>query len=66
LTIELAKKHQRPWLYNDLGAEQDHVALIKDWITEWDIKVLNVAGSRESKAPGIYNKVKNILIQLLG
>lgn len=41
LTIKLARKHQRPWLYIDLG-------------------------SRESKAPGIYNQVKDILTQILG
>ena len=58
LTIKLSKKHQKPWLYP--------VFLIKDWLSEWDIKVLNVAGSRESKAPGLYNKVKDILTQILG
>lgn len=66
MTIKLARKHQRPWLYIDLGVEQDHVALVSDWLVEWDIKVLNVAGSRESKAPGIYNQVKDILTQTLG
>lgn len=63
LTVKLAKKHQKPFLYVDLGLEQDHVALIVDWLIEWDIKILNVAGSRESKAPGIYERVKGVLIK---
>lgn len=66
LTVKLTKKHQKPWLYIDLGVEQDHIPLITDWLFEWDIKILNVAGSRESKAQGIYNQVKDILIQALG
>ena len=61
LTRRLCKKHDRPFLYVDLGKDPDPVYLLSDWITEWDIKVLNVAGSRESKHPGIHDQVVGII-----
>ncbi|MCP5104918.1 MAG: hypothetical protein GY950_16145, partial [bacterium] len=63
LTRRLAKKHHRPWLYVDLDKYNTSRAAwaVKDWLIEWDIKVLNVAGSSESKAPGIYEETKEIL-----
>jgi hypothetical protein len=33
-----------------------------DWIVKNDIKILNIAGNRESKRPGIFDKVYNFLI----
>jgi len=65
LTAKLCKQHKKPCLYVDLELNIDHLRLLQDWITEWDIKVLNVAGSRESKHQGIYNRVKNIMKSLL-
>ena len=37
LTRRLAGKHGRPYLYIDLGTEQDHVAVVHHWIIEHDI-----------------------------
>ena len=53
-------------LYVGLDIRQDHGARVKGWLVERDIKVLNVAGSRESKAPGIYDRVKGILVEAMG
>jgi len=64
LTARLCKQHTKPCLYIDLNLNTDHVKLLQDWLTEWDIKVLNVAGSRESKHPGIYDQVKAIMRDL--
>lgn len=65
LTARLCRKHSRPCLYVDFNKYDNNTMIIKDWLIEWDIKTLNVAGSRESKHPGIYNKVKTIIRTLL-
>ncbi|MEN8211953.1 MAG: putative molybdenum carrier protein [Thermodesulfobacteriota bacterium] len=65
LTRKLAKQHKRPYLHIDLDVIKEPVPLIKDWIIEWNIKVLNIAGRKASKAPGIYDKVKDIIKQVL-
>jgi hypothetical protein len=57
LTVKMAKKHGRPCRHVDFlktaGFFAGHV--INSWITENRIRVLNVAGSRASKDPLIYN-----------
>ena len=53
------------FLYVDLEKEVDPAREVSDWIREWDIKVLNVAGSRESKWPGIHDQVVRIIKRVL-
>jgi hypothetical protein len=55
-TREAAVKHQRPWLHVDLNRTSafKSAMTIRDWITANRIRVLNVAGPRASKDPGIY------------
>ena len=65
LTKKVAVKNNRPWLHVDLDALDDPVTIINNWIIDWDIKVLNVAGKSASKAPGIYTQVKEIIKQVL-
>ena len=65
LTKKIAKQHKKPYLHIDLSIVKDPVFVIKDWIIEWDIKILNVAGRSASKAPKIYDTVKDIINQLL-
>ena len=65
LTRKLAKQHKKPYLHIDLDLVKDPVPAIKDWIIEWDMKVLNVAGWKASKAPEIYDVVKNIIFKVL-
>ena len=65
LTAKFARQHNKPSLHVDLDYVQDPVAMISDWISDWDIKILNVAGRSESKAPGIYDQVKNIMKEVL-
>jgi hypothetical protein len=62
-TREMALLHHRPWLHIDLnktGAFQA-AGKIKSWITENEIEVLNVAGSRASKDPVIYQDTVDII-----
>ncbi len=65
LTRKLAKQYNKPYLHIDLDIIKEPVPVIKDWIVDQDIKILNVAGRKASKAPGIYDKVKNIIRQVL-
>lgn len=55
LTIKLAQKHRKPYIIVDLTQEAD-ASLVKEWIKQNKIQVLNIAGPRESEAPGIYER----------
>jgi hypothetical protein len=63
LTIAFARKMGRPLLVLDLNdaAPQDALA----WIAAGRIATLNVAGPRESGAPGIYGQARAFLDALL-
>jgi hypothetical protein len=63
LTRKLAKKHGRPWVHVDLdkGSLSDAAGIVRAWIEQNDIEILNVAGPRASKDPSIYNSTVKIL-----
>lgn len=68
LTQQLAKKHGKPCKRINLDKCGDNVAAeeINEWLKDNSIEILNIAGSRESKAPGVvYNRVKTILIKAM-
>ncbi len=60
LTRRLAMKHRRHWLHVDLTKQTRFQAArsITDWLRQNNIKALNVAGTRASKSPVIYDAVK--------
>lgn len=68
LTIEFAKKHGKPCLKVDLNQSHDAVvARVVRWVKR-NLPagaVLNVAGSRRSKAPGIHMAVKRAVLDVL-
>ena len=66
LTKVLAEKHGRPCLHIDLNDIPDYnaVFLIRKWMYENNIEILNVAGSRASKDPEIYKKVFDVIMIL--
>lgn len=63
LTHKMAVKHNRHWLHVDLDKQTrfQTAQRINDWIRQNNIEVLNVAGSRASKSPAIYDAVFGIL-----
>ena len=68
LTIALCERHGRPHMLVDLVRlkESQAIALVSAWLNEVsDVRVLNVAGSRESKSPGITDSVKRIITNVL-
>jgi hypothetical protein len=64
LTVQLAKKHRKPHLVVQLE-ENEEPAAVAEWIRELGVKVLNIAGPRESKCPGIYESTLLFVRRLL-
>jgi len=62
LTVRLAKKHSKPCLIVDLLSDTD-VKDVSDWLNAKQVHVLNVAGPRESKHPGIQKRGKYFLLK---
>lgn len=69
-TLQFAQKHQKPCIH--IGPGNVPVSYLPDpdrlaaFLAENRVKVLNVAGSRESKAPGIHRWVMSVLEEALG
>ena len=59
-TVEFSKKHGKPCQHICRGNYQPET-LKQNFINEHGIKLLNIAGLRESKEPGIRDWVKGIL-----
>jgi hypothetical protein len=59
----MALKHQRPWLHIDLNKTPAFKAatLIRSWLDEYEIDILNVAGPRASKDDQIYSAVFKLI-----
>jgi hypothetical protein len=53
LTIKLAREKSKPLLMIDLNQTPDP-AVVQRWLKRERVRILNVAGPRESKMPGLY------------
>ncbi len=60
VTIRFARKYGKPFLVVDLRGDAEPGAVGR-WIAERGIAVLNVAGPRESKRPGIHDRAAAFL-----
>ena len=65
LTYELAREHGKPCHKVKLDGRAV-VAAARRWLARQGIHTLNVAGPRESQAPGIYGAAREWLMTLLG
>ncbi len=63
LTVELAHGSDKPCFIVDLMETPD-VGTIVTWLQHQQIEILNIAGPRESKHPGIYEETRHFLRQL--
>ncbi len=63
-TIEAARKLGKPCLVLDLSGAPSQSAA-QAWAEEHKVRVLNVAGPRESKCPGIYAQAAQFLRAIL-
>ncbi len=66
LTHAYAVKAQKPVLLVDVSdiSLPDAAVSVRSWLSSGRIKTLNVAGPRESQAPGIYGKTVALLTAL--
>ncbi len=64
LTVELAKEQNKPSLVIDLR-EDSLPEILLDWVKRYKIRTLNVAGTRESGSPGIYDEACQFLRKAL-
>ena len=64
LTVELAKIHNKPCLQINL-CENALPEILLDWVKRYQIRTLNVAGTRESGSPGIYDEACQFLREAL-
>ncbi|GAB5534671.1 MAG: putative molybdenum carrier protein [Rubricoccaceae bacterium] len=64
LTFELAMSMGRPHRLVYLG-DPPSASRLAEWIHQLDMRVLNVAGPRESEAPGIYERAFELVADLL-
>jgi hypothetical protein len=69
LTIDYCRQLEKPYFLIDTNPFSEIGEAIKDefakWLLEYSIKVLNVAGNRESNCPGIQKDTYGILEYLL-
>jgi hypothetical protein len=63
-TVELAARLGKPCLLVDL-TKHPSVSAVLAWSNERKIRVLNVAGPRESNSPGVYGQTATFLRALL-
>lgn len=68
LTIKKAEEHYKSCLHVNLDKQTDDeaVKIVTEWLDSVRPHTLNIAGSRESTAQGIYQRVFNIMKEVLG
>jgi hypothetical protein len=64
LTLQLAERYEKPFFVVDLD-KPPKPAAIRAWLRSNGIKLLNVAGPRESSAQGIYSQAVLLLKKVL-
>jgi len=60
----MAFKRKKPHLVVDMN-KKIKPEMVPEWAKAHQIRVLNVAGPRESKIPGIHERAKNLLKSIL-
>ena len=68
LTVTMARKHSKPYLCIDLNNDDSYIIKELSEFLKGHLKplsVVNIAGSRESSAPGIQKRVFYILTEVL-
>lgn len=66
-TADFARRHQKPWKHLQLGSmtEEQAAQELRQFIDDRGIKILNVAGSSESRESGIYQRVYAVVLLVL-
>lgn len=67
LTMRLAEKHKKPYILIEARDQSEEAAASKlaTFLKQHNPEILNVAGNRESKAPGIELTVERVILMAL-
>lgn len=65
LTQNLTRKHGKPCLHVSREGTENPAAVIQQFIVSYGVRRLNVAGSRESKEPGLHDWSVRVLNEAL-
>jgi len=65
-TLKFALRYRKPRLHLHLGLKDEAALALRKWLRHNRIRMLNVAGSRASKEPGIDAFVRRVLDEALG
>ncbi len=64
-TLMMIERHRKPFVVLDVERlDETLIPDLLDWLRANDVRVLNVAGPRESKVPGIYKRARAFLTAL--
>ena len=69
LTLEFAVKHSKPHIHIDLNYDDTQIInKLSKWLADLHNPqiILNIAGTRESEAPGIQERVYGIVVRVCG
>nr|NJM04626.1 MerR family transcriptional regulator [Desulfobacula sp.] len=64
-SMSFAKAHKKPWLHIDLETEKNPARVLRKWLPQFQIKVLNVAGRSASKIPGLKKSIDDMIALVL-
>lgn len=66
-TVDFARRHRKPWIHIRLGEVADEQAVndLRQFIKAHRIKLINVAGSSESRESGLYQRVRSVVCLVL-
>jgi hypothetical protein len=64
-TVASARKHRRPIIHISREGTEDPADALREFIRASDVRILNVAGPRQSEEPGIGEYVETTLNQAL-
>ncbi len=66
LTLDCARERGKPWWTLDLERDPLDLESVRTWLHAHSVRVLNVAGPRESSCPGIGEAARRIVLALMG
>lgn len=64
-SLNFAKAHKKPWLHIDLETEKNPAMVLRKWLPQFKIKVLNVVGRSASKIPGLKRSINDMISLVL-
>jgi DNA-binding transcriptional MerR regulator len=60
-SIHFAKAYKKHWLHIDLETEKNPSNILRKWLSQFNIKVLNVTGRNASRIPELKKSVNDII-----